>query len=83
MEKLLPKTEQYLNYMEKLYGKYAAINWDTYDSAPDEDKRIIENPMWHLAETIYMESPKWAEDLAKYLCVICDIQQIGVKINVE
>ena len=83
MEKLLPKTEQYLNHMEELYGKYAAINWDTYDSAPDEDKRIIENPMWHLAETIYMESPKWAEDLAKYLCVICDIQQIGVKINVE
>lgn len=83
MQKLLPKTEQYLNHMEELYGKYAAINWDTYDSASDEDKGIIENPILHLAETIYMESPEWAEDLAKYLCALCDIKQIGVKINIE
>ena len=81
MQKQLPKTERYLNHMEELYDKY----WDIYDSdsASDEDKGIIEHPMLHLAETIYMESPEWAEDLAKYLCVLCDIKQIGVKINVE
>ena len=45
MQKFLPKTEQYLNHMEELYSKYAAINWDTYDSASDEDKGIIEHPM--------------------------------------
>jgi len=83
MQKFLPKTEQYLNHMEELYSKYAAINWDTYDSASDEDKGIIEHPMLHLAETIYMENPEWAEDLAKYLCVLCDIKQIGVEVNVE
>jgi hypothetical protein len=83
MQKLLPKTEQYLNHMEELYSKYAANNWDTYDSASDEDKGIIAHPMLHLAETVYMEDPEWAEDLAKYLCVLCDIKQIGVKINVE
>lgn len=82
MQKLLPKTEQYLNHMEELYGKHV-IDWDFYDSVSDEDKRIIDHPMLHLAETIYMDYPKGAEDLAKYLCVLCDIKQIGVKINVE
>ena len=82
MRKLLPKTEQYLNHLEELYDKYV-IDWDAYDSASDADKRIIEHPMLHLAETIYLESPGWAKDLAKYLCVLCDIKQIGVKIDIE
>ncbi len=82
MQKLFPKTEQYLNHLEELYSKYV-IDWNTRDSASDEDNRILEHPMLHLAETIYMESPGWAEDLAKYLCVLCDIEQIGVKINIE
>lgn len=82
MQKLLPKTEQYLNHLEELYDKYT-ISLEAYDSASDEDKEIIEHPMLHLAETIYMESPNWAETLAKYLCVLCDIKQIGVKINIE
>ena len=82
MKKLLPKTEQYLNHMDELCGKYL-IDWDIYNSASDEDKGIIEHPMLHLAEKIYMDSPEWAEDLAKYLCVLCDIKQIGVKINIE
>lgn len=82
MQKLLPKTEQYLNHLEELYDKYI-ISLEAYDSASDEDKEIIEHPMLHLAETIYMESPDWAETLAKYLCVLCDIKQIGVKINIE
>ena len=77
MQKLLPKTEQYLNHLEELYSKYG------YYLFSDEDNRIIEHPMLHLAETIYMESPDWAEILAKYLCVLCDIKQIGVKINIE
>ena len=82
MQKLLPKTEQYLNHMEDLYGKYA-IDWDTYDSASDEDKGIMEHPMLHLAETIYMESPEWSEELAKYLCLICGIKGIDVKIDIK
>lgn len=82
MQKQLPKTERYLNHMEELYDK-CAIDWDFYNSASDEDKGIIDHPMLHLAETIYMESPEWAENLAKYLCVLCDIKQIGVKINIE
>lgn len=84
MGKLLPETEQYLNHLEELYNKYIwECDWSAYDSASDDDKRIIEHPMLHLAETIYMEHPGWAEDLAKYLCILCDIKQIGVKINIE
>ena len=82
MEKQLPKTEKYLDRMEELLVKYCS-DWEEIDSASDEDKAIFYNPMLHPAEIIYMEAPKWAEDLAKYLCVLCDIKQIGVKINIE
>lgn len=68
--------------MEELFVKYCS-DWEKLELASDEDEAIFLNPMLHLAETIYMESPQLAEDLAKYLCVLCDIKQIGVKINIE
>lgn len=78
MGKQLHKTEKYLDHMEELFEKYCSV-WEEFDSAPDEDKAILYNPMLHLAETIYMESPEWAEELAKYLCVLCGMIKVEIK----
>jgi len=82
MEKQLPKTLEYLNHMEDIYCKYCS-NLEEYEQISDNDKGIFMNPMLHLAEIIYMEAPAWAEDLAKYLCVLCNIKRLDVEINVK
>lgn len=82
MEKQLPKTEKYLDRMEELIIKYCS-DWDELELASDEDKAIFYNPMLHFAETIYMESPEWAEELGKYLCLLCSIDRINVKVDIE
>ena len=82
MEKQLPKTEKYLDRMEELLIKYCS-DWDELALASDEDKAIVYNPMLHLAETIYMESPEWAEELAKYLCILCGIEGINIKVDIK
>lgn len=82
MGKQLPKTEKYLDYMEELLIKYCS-DWDELVLASDEDKAIVYNPMLHLAETIYMESPEWAEELAKYLCILCSIEGINIKVDIK
>lgn len=83
MEKMLPKTEEYLDRMEELFVKYCSGDWEELDSAPDEDKAILYNPMLHLAETIFMESPQWAEELVKYLCLLCGIKGIDIKVDIK
>lgn len=83
MEKQLPKTEKYLDRMEELFVKYCDWDWEELDSAPDEDKAIIYNPMLHLAETIYMEAPQEAEFLAKFLCLRCGIKGIDVEVHIK
>ena len=82
MEKQLPKTFEYLNHMEDIYSKYCS-NLEEYEQISDNDKEIFMNPMLHLAEIIYMEAPAWAEDLAKYLCVLCQIKRLDIEINVK
>lgn len=82
MEKQLPKTEKYLDRMEELIIKYCS-DWEELELASDEDRAIFYNPMLHLAETIYMESPEWAEELTKYLCVLCGIKGIDIKADIK
>ena len=82
MKKQLPKTEKYLDRMEELFTKYSS-DWEELDLASDEDKAIFFNPMLHLAETIYIESPKLAKELTKYLCLLCDIKGIDVKVDIK
>ena len=82
MEKQLPKTEKYLDRMEELIIKYCG-DWEELELASDEDRAIFYNPMLHLAETIYMESPEWAEELTKYLCVLCGIKGIDIKADIK
>lgn len=81
-EKQLPKTAEYLNHMEEIFSEFVS-DYEKFEQATDEEKAIYMNPMLHFAETIYMENSAWAEDIAKYLCVLCDIKKINVKINVE
>lgn len=82
MEKQLPKTLEYLNHMEDIFCKYYS-NPEEYESFSDNDKGVIMNPMLHFAEIISMESPGWAEDLAKYLCILCNIKRLDIEINVK
>lgn len=82
MEKQLPKTLEYLNHMEDVIAKICS-SCEEFENASDEDKAILMNPMLHLAETISMEAPEWAEDLAKYLCVLCQIKRLDVEIDVK
>ena len=82
MEKQLPKTLEYLNHMEDIYCKCWS-DLEELEQLSDNDKGIFMNPMLHFAEIIFMESPGWAEDLAKYLCVLCDIKKLDVEINVK
>lgn len=79
MEKQLLKTEKYLDRMEELFAKYCS-DWELVS---DEDRAILYHPMLHLAETIYMESPTWAEELAKYLCLLCGIKGIDIKVDIK
>lgn len=82
MEKQLPKTLEYLNHMEDIYCKCCS-DPEELEQLSDNDNRIFMNPMLHFAEIIFMESPGWAEDLAKYLCVLCNIKRLDVEINVK
>ena len=71
MEKELPKTENYLNHMEEI--RLELSDDERYEHSTDEERAIYNNSMLHLAETIFMERPDLAEELTKYLCILCDI----------
>lgn len=82
MEGQLQKTSDCINRIEGVISRLYS-DWEEYEKFSDEDKALIEHPMLHLAETIYMENSDWAEDLAKYLCVLCNIKRLDVEINVK
>lgn len=82
MERQLQKTSDCINRIEEVFSRLCS-DYEEYEKCPDEDKALIANPMLHLAETIYMEAPEWAEDLARYLCILCDIKRLDVEINVK
>ena len=82
MERQLQKTSDCINRIEEVILRVRS-DYEKYEKMCDGDKALTVNPMLHLAETIYMEAPEWAEDLARYLCVLCDIKRLDVEINVK
>ena len=69
--------------LEKTEGLVKGIN-RIFDEVQNdipltEDEKFIFN----LAKTIYMDNPVIAEELAKYLCILCDIKKINVEIYVD
>lgn len=80
--KQLPETAEYLNKMEEIFNKIA-INFEEYDYMGKEDKRILMNPMFYLAEAICEDTnsmrgveDSWAVELANYIYAICGIKHI-------
>ena len=84
----MPKTLKLAQKVEELYAEDAqAEMWrnddsDTYGLS-EEDFKIYMNPPLQLAEEMYLEDEWFAKELAKYLCLLCGIENIGVKINIE
>lgn len=71
-KKLLPKTEEYLEYMEKLYDRFTA-DYDQLEKErieQTEDYLIFRDPMCKLAQILYGEYDFWAVSLAKYIAVM-------------
>lgn len=82
MDRLLLNTYECLQRIENLFSIYAT-DLEKWEHAPVDELAIFTNPMLHLAEAIYMDNPRWATDLAKYLCVMCKINKLDVEINVK
>lgn len=78
----LPKTRAYLVKMERIFQRICA-DLDNYDNYSEEEKFIFDNPMLVLAGIFNSEAPEWAEELAKYICVKKNINNLDVKINVN
>ncbi len=78
----LPKTRAYLVKMERIF-QHICADFDYYDNYSEEEKFIFENPVLVLAGIINSEAPEWAEELAKYICVMKNINNLDVKVNVK
>lgn len=78
----LPKTRAYLVKMERIF-QHICADFDSYDNYSEEEKFIFENPMLVLAGIFNSEAPEWAEELAKYICVMKNINSLDVKVNVN
>lgn len=84
----MPKTLKLAEKVEKLYTKDAqAEMWQNDDSdtygLSEEDFKIYMNPPLRLAEEIYLEDVEVAKDLAKYLCLLCGIEKVKVKVDIK
>ena len=74
--------------LEKTEGLVKGINRifdEVQNDIPltEDEKFIFNKPAFNLAKTIYMDNPVIAEELAKYLCILCDIKKINVEIYVD
>lgn len=71
------ETMKCIKIIEELFYNCSKGNCDLDDIG--SDKGIIYNPMLYLANAIFIDNNQWAEDLAKYLCVMCDLECIDLK----
>ena len=87
-EPQLPKTAECLEKIEAVYKKMIEeplkllkdiktykVADEYYDTLPEEEQRLFDNPMYYLAEAICKETHSdetggWAVDLAKYILTI-------------
>ena len=77
----LPKTVECINKIENAFQHLFYIEDDKNIS--EEERFLIDNPMLTLAGVLYSEAPEWAEDLAKFLCIIGHIDTIKAKVEIE
>lgn len=71
---MMPKTQEFLSNIDKLYERIEFSNGDEINAFTDEEKRMINYPMMYLAMAIYEDSydvyekkDGWAKELAKHL----------------
>lgn len=92
MKKLLPKTAEYLERLEKIYSIFEDedISYlQKIENLSDEDRYILYNPMLHLAEVIcddtncLKEKEGMAIDLAKYIFLITGVKRLDIEINAK
>ena len=77
-----PKTEALLEKYEQIV-QIVSDNYEKYDDLSDYDKSLFCHLMLHLAEALFDEWQEGAIDLAKYICVMANINKIGVDIEVK
>lgn len=75
----LPRTRTYLASMERIF-QHLQVDYEFYDNCTTEEKFIIDNPMMTLAGVLYSESPEWAAELAKHICVLDGINIIDTEL---
>ena len=77
----LPKTVECIKKIENAFQHLFYI--EDPKKISEEERFLIDNPMLTLAGVLYSEAPEWAEDLAKFLCVIGHIDTIEAKVEIK